>query len=105
MVALTKLAQKYQIKTLVDECERCLMFAHEIPVLDRLLLADQLQLKSVLVGLGRTSDGSIIHLSFQAYLTSMLGEEDWKELKANDTEKFNMLGGDFGWKMFLRKRV
>jgi len=52
-MALIKLAEKYEVKTLMAECERRLKFAHEIPILDRLLLADRLKLNSVLVGFGR----------------------------------------------------
>ena len=48
-MALTELAQKYDIPALMKKCERSLKHAHEIAVIDRLLLADRLKLKSVTV--------------------------------------------------------
>ena len=49
MLAITQLAHKYDVQTLLKECEYSLKHAHEIPVIDRLLLAYRLQLMSVLV--------------------------------------------------------
>jgi len=48
-MAMTKLAHKYVIPTLLEECEHCLKNADEIAVIDRLLLADRLKLQDVLV--------------------------------------------------------
>ena len=43
------LAFKYDVQILMNECERCLKFAHEISVVDRLILADKLGLNDLKV--------------------------------------------------------
>jgi len=48
-MSLTELAHEYKVKGLLAECERSLKFAHELPIIDRLLLADRLKLGNVLV--------------------------------------------------------
>ena len=48
-MSLSQLAHKYDVQTLLKECENSLKHAHEIPIMDRLLLADRLKLKCVLV--------------------------------------------------------
>ena len=48
-MSLASLACKYKIPTLLKECEHSLKYAHEIDVIDRILLADRLKLKSVTV--------------------------------------------------------
>jgi hypothetical protein len=48
-MALTSLAHKYDVQMLLKDCMHSLKHAHEIAIIDRLLLADQLQLQSVLV--------------------------------------------------------
>ena len=50
VIAVTKLAHRYDVEFLLADCERSLKMAHEIPMVERLLLADQLQLHDVLVG-------------------------------------------------------
>jgi len=52
-MTLTQLAYKYQVEILLRDCEHSLKHSHEIPVIDRLLLADKLKLKSVLVSRAR----------------------------------------------------
>jgi len=88
VMALTILADKYDVPTLLAECERSLKFAYEIPVIDRLVLADRLQLKNV-----------------QIHLAAILSAKDWKEIVEMEEDKFDMLNGDFKGsvcKRFLR---
>jgi len=85
VIALTILADKYDVRSLMIDCERSLKFAYEIPVIDRLVLADRLQLKSVLI-----------------HLVSKLSKSDWLEIIDEEEEKCDMLSRDFVRKMFQR---
>jgi len=75
--SLAMLAYKYDVKILLNHCERCMKFAHEIPVMDRLLLADRSELSDL-----------------REHLSGMLNLNDWKKLVLNDNEGLDWLSDD-----------
>jgi len=87
LMALAILADKYDVKSLLIDCERSLKYAHEISFIDRLVLADRLHLKSVLI-----------------HLANILSASDWKEIIDEEEEKFDMLSGDFMRMMFKQEK-
>jgi len=85
VMSTTRLAHKYDVEMLLKDCAHSLKHAHEIPIIERLLLADRLQLKSVL-----------------DHLSQMLTMQDWGDLKEMEEEKMDMLNPEFFAKLFKR---
>jgi len=48
-MTITELAHKHDVSALLEDCENYLKDTHEIPIIDRLLLADRLKLHNILV--------------------------------------------------------
>jgi len=88
VISLAKLAHKYDVQSLLKDCEHSLKHGHEIPIIDRLLLADRLNLKSV-----------------QDHFSQMLTPEDWKDMAKTDMEKIKMLSEGFSKMMWMRSML
>jgi len=99
-MGVTRLAHQYDVEILLAECERSLKHAHEVPIIDRLLLAELLQLEGVLVSCMPQVNQLISR--FQVHLTSLLSAKDWKELIVNESEKISMLSKEFLNRMTYR---
>uniref|UniRef100_A0A915EFZ5 BTB domain-containing protein n=1 Tax=Ditylenchus dipsaci TaxID=166011 RepID=A0A915EFZ5_9BILA len=89
VVYLLKMADRFDVQFLIKACERHLMTCHEIPIIDRLVLADKFNL-SFLV----------------SYILSRMTEEEWKDGLENSAHKISSFRGDIFLKflkVILRK--
>jgi len=82
--ALIELADKYNVKRLMDDCERHLKCSG-LPASQILLLADKHNLKDL-----------------QLHMMGLLNDEDWGELMQRDRATMELLSPDFYKRMFPR---